>query len=381
MLAQVGAKLRSFWPVQLLKLIILLIIPYRISIDSFPSYPYIHLSSIFWQWYSYESDWLVAQSFGLMSPWTAVANISVIAAPSLYFSYRLRGMSESESSSWLAASTTAVSFICFILISQSYWFTFGSWREDIMYWQALQGFVTILLALFVFVPTLERVSNKRLPKRQIRMAKRVRDRLHQTLMRVTPQHVGKLMILSALVLPYGFVMFVHTYAYGLTLFSPLAGMFSIYFQIYYFDFVLALYPRLHISFFMQLGSATIGFLALGILWLQLLYVHEVLRYLEGRTSKRRVTLIGLAFLVPLIIAGVSSGISMMLGLTGTGFIPFPVSFLIGLWLVQKKNRLLSEGETEPVQQVAYLIHENEVCVPIIYILESRVKKLLGRHES
>jgi hypothetical protein len=132
---------------------------------------------------------------------------------------------------------------------------------------------------------------------------------------------------------------------------------------------------------MQLGSATIGFLALGILWLQLLYVHEVLRYIEGRTSKRRVTLIGLAFLVPLIIAGISSGITMMLGLTGTGFIPFPVSFLIGLWLVQRKNRLLSEGETEPVQQVAYPIHESEVCVPIVYILESRLKKLLGRHKS
>jgi len=323
----------------------------------------------------------MAQSFGLMSPWTAVANISVIAAPSLYFSYRLRGMSESESSSWLAASTTAVSFICFILISQSYRFAFGSWREDALYWQALQGFVTILLALFVFVPTLERVSNKRLPKRQKRITKRVRDRLHQTLIRVTPQHVSKLMILSALVLPYGFVMFVHTYAYGLTLFSPLAGMFSIYFQINYFDFVLDLYPRLYVSFFMQLGSATIGFLALGILWLQLLYVHEVLRYIEGRTSKRRVTLIGLVFLVPLIIAGVSSGIAMMLGLTGTGFIPFPVSFLIGLWLVQRKNRLLSEGETEPVQLVSYLIHEIEVCVPIIYIVESRLKKLLRRHKS
>jgi len=71
----------------------------------------------------------------------------------------------------------------------------------------------------------------------------------------------------------------------------------------------------------------------------------------------------------------------MLGLTNTGFIPFPVAFFLGLWLVQSKNRLLSEGETEPVQLVAYLIHENEVCVPIIYILEARVKKLLGRHES
>lgn len=379
MLARVGEKLRSFWPVQLLKLIILLIIPYRISIDSFPSDAYIHLSSIFWQWYSYESGWFMAQSFGSMSPWTAVANISVIAAPSLYFSYRMRGMSESESSSWLAASTTAVSFICFFLISQSYWFAFGSWREDAMYWQALQGFVTILLALFVFVPTLERVSNKRLPKRQVRMTKRIRDKLHQTLMRVTSQYVSKLMILSALVLPYGFGLFVNTYACRLTLFSPLAGMFSIYFWINYF--VRTPYPPLNISFFMQLGSATIGFLALGILWLQLLYVHEILRYIEGRTSKRRVTLIGSAFLVLLIIAGVSSGISMMLGLTSTGFIPFPVSFLVGLWLVQRKNRLLSEGETDPVQQVAYLIHESEVCVPIIYILESRLKKLLRRHKS
>lgn len=213
----------------------------------------------------------------------------------------------------------------------------------------------------------------------MRTTKRVRDRFHQTLMRVTPQHVGKLMILSALVLPYGFVLFVHPYAYGLTLFSPLAGMFSVYFQVDYL--VLTTYPPLHISFIMQLGSATIGFLALGILWLQLLFVHEVLRYIEGRTSKKRVILIGLAFSVPLIIAGVLSGIAMMLGLTGMGFIPFPLSFLIGLWLIQKKNRLFSEGETEPVQLVRYLIHESEVCVPIIYILESRLKKLLRRHES
>jgi hypothetical protein len=319
-----------------------------------------------------------------MSPWTAVANISVIAAPSLYFSYRLHGMSENESSSWLAASTTAVSFICYILISQSYWFTVRSWSVDAMYWQALQGFVTILLALFVFVPTLKRVSNKRLPKRQMRMSKRVWDRLHQTLMRVTPQQVGKLMILSALVLPYGFLLSVDTYAFGLALFSPLAGMFSIYFQIDYL--VRTPYPPLHISFFMQLGSAAIGFRAFdfltsGILWLQLLYVHEVLRYLEGRTSKKRVMLIGLVFFVPLIIAGVSSGIAMMFGLTGIGFIPFPVSFLVGLWLVKKKNQLLSEGETEPIQLVRYLIHEREVCIPIIYILESRLKKLFRRHKS
>ena len=379
MLARVGAKLRSFWSVQLLKLIILLIIPYGVSITSIPSDAHIHLSSIFWQWYSYESGWFMAQSFGLMSPLTAIANISVIAAPSFYFSYRLRGMLKSESCSWLAASTTAVSFICFILISQSYWFAFGSWREDAMYWQALQGFVTLLLALFVFVPTLERVSDKRLPKRPIRMTKRARDTLHQALERVTPQHIGKLMILSALVLPYGFVLFIHPYAYGLTLYSPLAGIFSIYFQISYL--VRTPYLPLHISFFMQLGSAALGFFALGILWLQLLYVHEILRYIEGRTSKRRVMLIGLAFLVPLIIAGVLSGIAMMLGLTGTGFIPFPVSFLVGLYLVLKKDQLFSEGETEPVQQVAYLIHESEIRVPIIYVLESRLKKLLRRHES
>ena len=236
MLARAGAKLRSFWSVQLLKLIILLIIPYRISIDSFPSNAYIHLSSIFWQWYSYESGWFIAQSFGLMSPWTAIANISVIAAPSLYFSYRLRGMSESESSSWLAASTTAVTFICFFMISQLYWFAFGFWKMNAMYWQALQGFITILLALFVFLPTFERVSNKRLPKRQIRITKRIRDRFHQTLMRVMPQHVGKLMILSALVLPYGFVLFVHAYSCGLTLISPLVGMLSIYSQIDYQEF-------------------------------------------------------------------------------------------------------------------------------------------------
>ncbi|MHA1484434.1 MAG: hypothetical protein ACTSPR_03840, partial [Candidatus Thorarchaeota archaeon] len=169
------------------------------------------------------------------------------------------------------------------------------------------------------------------------------------------------------------------YSFGLTLFSPLVGMLSIYSQIDYL--VRTPYPPLHIIFFMQFGSAPIGFLALGILWFQLLYVHEVLRYIEGRTNKRRVTLIGLVFLVPLIIAGVSSGIAMMLGLAGIGFIPFPVSFFIGFWLVQRKDRLFSEGETEPLQQVAYLIHENEVCVPIIYILESRLKKLLRRHKS
>jgi hypothetical protein len=314
-----------------------------------------------------------------MSPLISVANVLVVAVPSLYFSYRLRGMSESESSSWLAASTTAVSFICFTLISQSYWFVFGFWKMDTMYWQALQGFITILLALFVFLPTFERVSNKRLPKRQIRITKRIRDRFHQILMRVMPQHVGKLMILSALVLPYGFVLFVHAYSCGLTLISPLVGMLSIYSQIDYL--VLAPYPPLHIIFFLQFGSAPIGFLALGILWLQLLYVHEVLRYIEGRTSKRRVTLIGLMFLVPLIITGVSSGIAMMLGLAGTGFIPFPVSFFMGFWLVQRKDRLFSEVETKPLQQFAYLIHKSEVCVPIIYILESRLKKLLRKHKS
>ena len=379
MLARVGGKLRSFWPVQLLKLIILLIIPYRVSIDSLPSNPYMYLSSIFWQWSSYDPLVITGHSFALMSPWTTVANVLVIAGPSLYFSYRLRGMSESESSSWLAASTTAVTFICFFMISQLYWFAFGFWKMNAMYWQALQGFITILLALFVFVPTLKRVSNKRLPKRQIRITKRIRDRFHQILMRVTPQHVGKLMILSALVLPYGFVLSFHAYSFGLTLISPLVGMLSIYNQIDYL--VRTPYPPLHIIFFMQLGSAPIGFLALGILWFQLLYVHEVLRYIEGRTSKRRVTLIGLVFLVPLIIAGVSSGIAMMLGLASTGFIPFPVSFFMGFWLVQRKDRLFSEGETEPLQQVAYLIHESEVCVPIIYILESRLKKLLRRHKS
>ena len=379
MLARVGEELRSFWPMQMLKLLILLFIPYGVSIESVRSNVYLQLSSIFWQWSYYEPEIIIFQSFGSMSSWTAVANVLVLAAPSLYFCYRLRGMSETESSSWLAASTTAVSFICFILISSSYGFMIGGWRSDTMYWQALQGFLTILLALFVFMPALQRVSNKCLPKQQIRSIGRVRDRLHQTLVKLLPQHVSRMIILASLVSPYGFVLIVDTYGNELSFVSPLAGMLSIYYQIVHSaqtPFLL-----LRARFFMQLGSTTGGFLAIGILWLQLLYAHEVLRYIEGRASKKRVTLIGLTFLVPLIIAGVSSGFVMMLGLTNSGFIPFPVSFLVGLWLVRRKNRLFSEGETERLELVTYLIHENEVCVPIVYILESRLKKLFRKHKS
>ncbi len=379
MLARVGEKLRSFWPVQTLKLIVLLLIPYRVSIEFVPYDTYIHLSSIFWQWYSYEPGWFIAQRFGLMSPWTAAANISVITAPSLYFCYRLRSMSETESSSWLAASTTAVSFICFILISYSYWFEFGGWGSDTMYWHALQGFLTILLTLFVFVPTLKRVSNKCIPKRQMRRAKRIRDRLHQTLVKLLPQHVSRMMILAALVPPYMFGLFVDTYGSGLSLFSPLAGMFSFYFQVD--RFLVTPFLPYRASFLMQLGSTTIGFLALGILWLQLLYAHEVLRYVEGRVGKKRVTLIGLTLLVPIVFLGVSSGVTMMLGQANSAFIPFPVSILIGSWLVQRKDRLLSNGDAEPVEVEPSPSHENEVSVPIIYILESRLKKLLRRHKS
>lgn len=377
MLARVGEQLRSFWPVQLLKLTILLLIPYRISIEFISDNAYIYLSSIFWQWYSYEPVWLWAQSFGLMSPWTAAANISVITAPSLYFCYRLRSMSDSESSSGLAASTTAVSFICFILISYSYWFGYGGWGQDIMYWQAVQGFLTILLTVFVFVPTLKRVSNKCIPKRQVRRSKRIRDRFHQTLVKLLPQHVSSMMILAALVMPYMFGMVAVTNASGLSLFSPLAGMFSFYFQID--GYLLDSFLPYRASFFMQLGSTTIGFLALGILWLQLLYAHEVLRYVEGRITKKRVMLIGLIILGVLVPPGILGGIAMMLGLASSAFIPFPVSIFIGFWLVQRKDRLLSKGEAKPVGLVTYLIHEEEVSVPIIYVLESRLKKLLGRN--
>ncbi|MGY5861832.1 MAG: hypothetical protein RTU09_05620 [Candidatus Thorarchaeota archaeon] len=286
-------------------------------------------------------------------------------------------MSDSESSSGLAASTTAVSFICFILISYSYWFGYGGWGQDIMYWQAVQGFLTILLTVFVFVPTLKRVSNKCIPKRQVRRSKRIRDRFHQTLVKLLPQHVSSMMILAALVMPYMFGMVAVTNASGLSLFSPLAGMFSFYFQID--GYLLDSFLPYRASFFMQLGSTTIGFLALGILWLQLLYAHEVLRYVEGRITKKRVMLIGLIILGVLVPPGILGGIAMMLGLASSAFIPFPVSIFIGFWLVQRKDRLLSKGEAKPVGLVTYLIHEEEVSVPIIYVLESRLKKLLGRN--
>lgn len=379
MLARVGAKLRSFWPVQMLKLIILLLIPYRISMESVRSNVYIHLSSIFWQWSYYTPGVITGQSFGSMSYWTAVANVLVIAAPSFYFCYRLRGMSETESCSWLAASTTAVSFICYILISSSYGFVVGAWRENDMYWCALQGFVTVLLALLVFVPTLKRVSDKCLPKRQIRRIRCVRDRLHHTLLRLRPQHASGMMILAALVLPYGFGVLVDTFANSLSFVSPLVGMFSIYFQIVHT--ARTPFLPLRTGFFMQIGSTTDGFVALGILWLQLLYAHEVLRYVEGRVGEKRVKLMAFVLLVPFAFIGVSSGVVMMLGLANSAFIPFPVSVFVGLWLIQRKDRLFSKGDAELVELEPFPSHENEVCVPIIYILESRLKKRLRRHKS
>jgi hypothetical protein len=113
----------------------------------------------------------------------------------------------------------------------------------------------------------------------------------------------------------------------------------------------------------------------------LLYAHEVLRYVEGRVGEKRVKLMAFVLLVPFAFIGVSSGVVMMLGLANSAFIPFPVSVFVGLWLIQRKDRLFSKGDAELVELEPFPSHENEVCVPIIYILESRLKKRLRRHKS
>ena len=149
MLARVGGKLGSFWSVQMLKVIILAFIPYNI-LFSFrtPRLVYVHLGNMFWTWH-YPGMPILA-SLNSMNPWTAVANLLVVAGPSLYFSHRLRAMSAEESPSGLAAATMVVSLICLVLVSYSYWFVLGGWVHDSVYWQALQGFVTVLLLLFVW---------------------------------------------------------------------------------------------------------------------------------------------------------------------------------------------------------------------------------------
>jgi len=378
MLARVGEKLRSFWPVQLFKAIILVFIPYSIQFGVWSTgFVVVDLGSMFWSLHYPAGTLLV--SLTSMNPWTAAANLLVVAGPSLYFCYRLRVMSAEESPSRLAAATMVVSLICLVLVSYSYWFVPGGWASDSVYWQSLQGFVTVLLVLFVFIPTLQRVSSQRLPRRLTRSNKHIRDRLYLKIAGFAPRHVSKLMVLAALILPYGVGLFADTYTFILSFSSPLVGFASVSYQILY----LARTPDKpsSIVLFFQLGSMAAGFFMLSVLGLQVLFAHEILRYLEDRVTKKRVTLIGLTLLVSLVLIGALTGVGVNLGLFNNAFIPFPVSVLIGLWLIQRKDQLLLEGEMELTTPELPTLYEQEVSIPIIYVLESRLKKWFRRYIS
>ncbi len=378
MLAQVGEKLRSFWSVQMFKVIILALIPYNVQFTVvLYNFVFVRLGSLFWIW-SYPD---MAYHAGLESvnPWTAVANLLVVAGPSLYFCYRLRVMSAEESPSRLAAAVMVVSLICLVLVSYSYWFVPGDWRYDSDYWQSLQGFVTVLLVLFVFIPTLQRVSSKRLPKKSIRRNERISNQLYLKITSFAPRHVSNLMVLAALILPYGVGLFVDPYIFILGFSSPLIGDTTVSYRIPpFFEF---LPPSHTIDLFFKIGSMAAGFLMLGVLGLQVLFAHELLRYLEDRVTQKRVVLVGLILLVSLVLIGILNGVGVNLGLANNAFIPFPMSIIIGLWLIKRKDQLLLEGEIEVTRPELRTLHEQEVSIPIIYVLESRLKKRFRRNKS
>ncbi|MCK4279914.1 MAG: hypothetical protein KAW94_05010 [Candidatus Thorarchaeota archaeon] len=379
MLARVGGKLRSFWPVQMLKIIILAFIPYNIMYGfRFNRFAvFLRLQSMFWSWHYPGFPILV--SLNSVNPWTAIANLLVVAGPSLYFCHRLRVMSAEESPSRLAAATMVVSLICLVLVSYSYWFVPGGWAYDSVYWQSLQGFVTVLLVLFVFIPTLQRVSSKRLPKKPIRSNGHIRDRLSLRIAGFAPRHVSKLMSLAALILPYGVGLFVDTYVSILSFSSPLVGNASVFYEIVYLARTMD--KPVYIGLFFQLGSMAAGFIMLSVLGLQVLFAHEILRYLEDRVTQKRVALVGLILLVSLVLIGILNGVGVNLGLTNNAFIPLPVSIFVGLWLAKKKDQLLLEGEMDPIRPELPTLHEQEISIPIIYVLESRLKKRFRRYKS
>ncbi len=378
MLARVGEELRSFWPVQMFKIIILAFIPYSIQFAfQSPSYFHVRLGSMFWTWYS--TGMPVLTDLNSINPWTAITNLLVVAGPSLYFCYRLRAMSAEESPSRLAAATMVVSLICLVLVSYSYWFVPGGWASDSMYYQSLQGFVTVLLVLFVFIPTLQRVSSKRLPRRLTQSNKHTPNRLYSRIAGFAPRNISKLMVLAALILPYGVGLFVDPNNFILSFSSPLVGSTSIS---YYYHYLLRTMDKpFSIALFFQLGSMAAGFLMLGVLGLQVLFAHETLRYLEDRITQKRVTLVGVILLVFLVLVSVLNGVGVNLGLAGGAFIPFPVSVFIGLWLIKKKDQLLLEGETELTRPELSTLQEQEVIIPIIYVLESRLKRRFRRYKS
>jgi 4-amino-4-deoxy-L-arabinose transferase-like glycosyltransferase len=124
-----------------------------------------------------------------------------------------------------------------------------------------------------------------------------------------------------------------------------------------------------------------GFLMLGVFGLQVLFAHEILRYLEDRVIQKRVTLVGLVLVVTLVLISVLNGVGVNLGLANNAFIPLPVSIFVGLWLLKKKDQLLLKGEMELTIPELPTLHEQEVSIPILYVLESRLKKRFRRNES
>ncbi len=336
-----------------------------------------YLKSMFWSFY-YPSI-VSFTSLESMNPWTAVANLLVVSGPSFYFCYRLRVMSAKESPSRLAAATMIVSLICLVLVSYSYWFVPGGWASNSVYWRSLQGFVTVLLVLFVVMPTLQHVSSKRLPKRPVQMNVRINNRFYLKIKGIAPRHVSKLMVLAALILPYGVGLFIDAYTFTLNFSSPLIGNTIVSHEILIYS---RTSPSPHITIlFFEIGSMAAGFLMLGVFGLQVLFAHEILRYLEDRVAQKRVTLVGLVLLVSLVLIGVLNGVGVNLGLANNAFFPFPVSIFIGLWLIRRKDQLLSEGETDLTMPELPTLREQEVSIPIIYVLESRLKKRFRRHES
>jgi hypothetical protein len=331
----------------MLKIIILAFIPYNIlygfRLNRFAVF--LRLQSMFWSWHY--PGFPIPASLNSVHPWTAIANLLVVAGPSLYFCHRLRVMSAEESPSRLAAATMVVSLICLVLVSYSYW----------------------------FVP----VSSKRLPKKPIRSNGHIRDRLSLRIAGFAPRHVSKLMILAALILPYGVGLFVDTYVSILSFSSPLVGNASVFYEIVYLARTMD--KPVYIGLFFQLGSMAAGFIMLSVLGLQVLFAHEILRYLEDRVTQKRVALVGLILLVSLVLIGILNGVGVNLGLTNNAFIPLPVSIFVGLWLAKKKDQLLLEGEMDPIRPELPTLHEQEISIPIIYVLESRLKKRFRRYKS
>ncbi len=351
---------RDLWLLIVISIILLYIMPYLIIVDGSSPQSITGVIGVLWD----TNPRVLPPEISRVSLHAPFLLTVVLLAPGLYYLLNLnrveerhkeRGNYKHQMLTILVISWCAL----LLLVPKSTWIYEGVPLKPIEdYYVSFPNFVTLILILFVVVPSLLHHPARRTVTGQVRETEYQKKPLYK--------QPGFILLIIIFLIPD----FVSFHSHSTKVWSSQS----------YVEFgtigwtvgiqLIRTFNQVSTSMFISIAPAP-AFPAMVLRWIiSLAFVHQVLSFLRDEIPHRQAIISTLLSLLGLVFLSIMYSTDFLIGEYLRFPIPFPVLQLIGFSLIQEHQ--------ESKEKVAEDPEHNLVRVPFLYILYSKVLKQLGR---